>query len=92
MKITKRQLRRIIKEQAIDYEARDKKALSDVYEILVDIDSELMIRGGDTKGYRPRLDSPPLTSDQRYAMEHANEMREQILKAIDLLESMGVAG
>ena len=104
MKITKRQLKRIIKEEKakllreqamgdpIDYEARDKKALSDVYEILQDLESELMIRGGDTKGYRPRLDSPPLTHEQRYAMETANEMREQILKAMDLLESMGAAG
>ena len=119
MKITKRQLKRIIKEEkrkllrevtpsereealrlnaidvgtgGIDYEARDKKALSDVYEILQDLEHELMIMGGDTKGYRPRLDSPPLTHEQKYAMETANEMREQILKAMDLLESMGAIG
>ena len=93
MKITSRQLRRIIKEQAsIDYEARDKKALSDVYGILEDLEHELMIMGGDTKGYRPRLDSPPLTHEQKYAMETANEMRMQILRAMDLLESMGAIG
>ena len=101
MRITKRQLRRIIKEEKdtllreagpIDYKARDKKALSDVYEILEDLEHQLMISGGDTKGYRPRLDSPPLTHEQRYAMETANEMRAQILRAMDLLESMGAIG
>ena len=104
MKITKRQLKRIIKEEKakllreapmgnpIDYEARDKKALSDVYDILIDLESELMIMGGDTKGYRPRLDSPPLTHEQKYAMETANEMRAEVLKALGLLESMGAAG
>ena len=104
MKITKRQLKRIIKEEKakllreqtmgdpIDYESRDKKALSDVYEILQDVESELMMMGGDTKGYRPRLDSPPLTHEQKYAMEMANEMRVQILKAMNLLESTGAAG
>ena len=110
MKITKRQLRRIIKEEkarllqemkpadmsmqdAADYyEARDKKALSDVYDILQDLESELMMMGGDTKGYRPRLDSPPLTTQEKITMETANEMREMVLRAIDLLESTGAAG
>ena len=85
MKITKRQLRRIIKEQAIDYEARDKKDLSDIYEILVDLESELMIDSGEGKQKGD-------TFEQRQTGERARERLEMLQTAIFKLESMGVAG
>ena len=99
MKITKRQLKRIIKEEKFRILQEQPEILgalpgppdsrlADVLEILEDLESDLMIMGGDTKGYRPRLDSPPLTHAQRYAMETANEMREQVLKAIMILEDI----
>jgi len=85
MKITKRQLRRIIKEQAIDYEARDKKDLSDIYEILIDLESELMIDSGEGKQKGD-------TFEQRQAGIRARERLEMLQTAIFKLESMGVAG
>lgn len=97
MKITKRQLRRIIKEEKarflreapmgspIDYEARDKKDLSDIYEILVDLESELMIDSGEGKQKGD-------TFEQRLVGERAQERLEMVQTAIFKLESMGVAG
>lgn len=64
-------------------------AIEQALALLEDIDDELMMMGGDTKGYRPRLDSPPLSHEQKYAMESANEMRTQIQKVISLLSQEG---
>jgi hypothetical protein len=57
-------------------------------ELLEEVESDLMIMGGDTKGYRPRLDSPPLSHPEKAAMERANEMRDTIQQVIMILESM----
>jgi hypothetical protein len=112
MKITKRQLRRIIKEEkrkllrevtpsereealrlnaidvgegGIDYEARDKKALSDVYMILSDLESDLMIDSGQGQGKED-------TFEQKLMGRRAEEYRTEVLRAMDLLESMGAIG
>jgi hypothetical protein len=97
MRITKRQLRRIIKEEKakllreapmgapIDYEARDKKALGDAYTILSDLESDLMIDAGQGQGKED-------TFEQKLMGRKAEEYRTELLKAMDLLESMGAIG
>ena len=85
MKVTKRQLRRIIKEQAIDYEARDKKDLSDVYDILTDLEGDLMIDAGE--GTRKGD-----TFEQRQAGKRARDHLEMLQTAIFKLEEIGVTG
>ena len=105
MKITKRQLRRIIKEEKArimteqpNIDRRDHPGFGEAaerdselglaLELLEEVESDLMIMGGDTKGYRPRLDSPPLSVAEKAAMEGANEMRETVLQVIKILSSM----
>jgi len=111
VKITKRQLRRIIKEEkrkllrevtpsereealrlnaidvggGIDYEARDKKALSDAYTILSDLESDLMIDAGQGQG-------KDRSFEQKLMGQRAEDYRTELLKAMDLLESMGAIG
>jgi len=98
-RITKKRLRRIIKEEQRRLVLEQPEILgalpeppdprlADVILELQDIEETLMIMGGPTTGYRPRLDSPPLTGEQKYAMNMANEMREQVQKAIDILQDI----
>jgi hypothetical protein len=97
VRITKRQLRRIIKEEKarflreapmgdpIDYEARDKKALQDAYAILSDLESDLMIDTGQGQG-------KDRSFEQKLMGQRAEDYRTELLKAMDLLESMGAIG